>query len=197
DVAVAAHDVLLSTPAAVGDHAVHDALGPGASSLTALLAGLLGLLLTALVVTLLGLLGALVDRPLVGVQIFENFFQVLAHGLFSEVVLGVQLFEQILQVGDLGVLDTGPLGHDLDPILINLVRGFAGQVLVGRLGLVGDLVAIGVLVLDLGLLDGVPDFGVEVGNLVGDLAVRVGQRVELVTKVAQRHPPWRRVVWVR
>src|SRR5699024_2056021 len=48
DVAVAAHDVLLSAPAAVGDHAVHDALGPGASSLTALLASLLGLLLTAL-----------------------------------------------------------------------------------------------------------------------------------------------------
>src|SRR5699024_8332622 len=154
DVAVTAHDVLLSAPAAVGDHAMHDALGPGASSLTTLLASLLGLLLTTLVVTLLGLLGALVDGLLVGLQVFEDFLQVLANSLFSEVVLGVQLFEQVLQVGYLGVLDTGPFGHDLDPILINLVRGFAGQVVVSRLGLVGDLVAIGVLVLDFRLLDG-------------------------------------------
>src|SRR5690625_2025754 len=43
DVAVAANDVLLGAPAAVGDHLVHDALGPGASGLAALLASLLRL----------------------------------------------------------------------------------------------------------------------------------------------------------
>src|SRR5699024_8075801 len=94
DVAVAANDVLLGAPAAVGDHLVHDALGPGASSLTTLLAGLLGLLLTALVVTLLGLLGALVDGLLISLQVLQDFEQLLVGGLFGVSVLAVQIFEQ-------------------------------------------------------------------------------------------------------